>query len=97
MTTAAPMRRLTAVRAHTFNTRSHAAKASLLLPLIAALRQPTRTLANIREPDIFSDVWFSANLPRQTTFDGAGPPCADGKPPDERTVKLGKSKLLLAR
>jgi len=53
-------------------------------------------LANIREPDVFSDVWFSANLPRRTTSDSAGPPGTDGKPPDERTVKLGKSKCLSA-
>ncbi|KAJ9665400.1 hypothetical protein H2201_004478 [Coniosporium apollinis] len=65
-------------------------------PIVATgiLRQPRRSLANIREPDSFlSGVWFSSTPPCPTpTNPGNG---SDVQPPDERTLKLGKTIRIL--
>jgi len=52
-----------------------------------------RTLAQVR-PEPWSELWFTASLPGRSPADellrqaGSG---NDHKPPDERTIKLGKS------
>jgi len=52
-----------------------------------------RTLANVREGGkALPEVWFTSTNPRQQTDEWAG---ENGKPPDERTLKLGKTLRIL--
>jgi hypothetical protein len=69
---------------------------------ISSLRQvvPKRHLAHVR-PEPISEVWFTSSSPRTGPADdllGSNLPGRNGtddhKPPDERLVKLGKSKDL---
>ena len=54
---------------------------------------PSRSLAQVRlEP--FSEVWFTASWPAKSLADDLLGPQGEGhdhKPPDERTLRLGKS------
>ncbi len=60
------------------------------LPL-TQLRQPLRCLADVRDHRAVPDVWFTGAFPRlEPELPGVSP--GDIQPPDERTVKLGKSK-----
>ncbi|KAF2810630.1 uncharacterized protein BDZ99DRAFT_560864 [Mytilinidion resinicola] len=83
--TAGLMRRLsssTRTRAHRISVRNWA---------LTPLRQPQRTLANIKDTSE-SKTWFTSNSPR------FGPPDLGGNdhtPPDERTLKLGKTIRVL--
>ena len=87
--TAGPMRRLSS------SSRTHAQRITLknlASSTPVALRQPQRTLANIRERDIsLSKTWFTSTVPRISPPELRG---QDHSPPDERTLKLGKSKYL---
>lgn len=71
---------------------------SLIVAPTPALRQlpQSRNLAQVRsEP--FSELWFTPSSPGRGPADELlGPPAGNGsdhKPPDERTLKLGKSEL----
>ncbi|OCL10119.1 hypothetical protein AOQ84DRAFT_7258 [Glonium stellatum] len=88
--TAGLMRRLSS------SSRIHAQRITsknLACSVPVALRQPQRTLANIRERNIpLSKTWFTSTVP--CTF----PPELSGQdhsPPDERTLKLGKTIRIL--
>lgn len=51
-----------------------------------------RALATVRpDPRVLPDVWFTGSVPRRNTQPPL-PPSAEPHKPDERTVKLGKSK-----
>lgn len=55
-----------------------------------------RKLANVRDDRILPDVWFTGSTSKaQDPFglQGRGP--EKEQPPDERTLKLGKSKLIV--
>lgn len=65
-------------------------------PAIAGSHVWTRSFARVQDPEILSDqLWFSSTAPRPRP-DGVGSG-GDHKPPDERTLKLGKSEELLIR
>ncbi|KAF2840386.1 hypothetical protein M501DRAFT_1010508 [Patellaria atrata CBS 101060] len=63
--------------------------------LIPVFYQPRRTLTNVRDSTLssFSEVWFNSSIPCPNVvplgIEG------DGKPPDERTLKLGKTIRIL--
>ena len=70
-------------RAHVVKPRSTAAL------LWATIRPAHRSLAIAREADsTVSELWFTSSIPCPLPEIGGD----HGKPPDERTLKLGKSK-----
>ena len=85
--TAGPMRNSwpSIFRAHVLKPRSIRANVS------ASLYPTQRYLANIREPGFtIPEVWFNSTAPCAQSPNGAG----DVQQPDERKLKLGKSKVL---
>jgi hypothetical protein len=64
------------------------------LPFAIVLQRARRSLANVRDsPKQGSNVWFAGSTaPFQVSNSGPGSG-RDHKPPDERTLKLGKSEL----
>lgn len=60
-------------------------------PFALRVGQVKRTLANIREFQD-RDVWFSNSIPCPQVSDSGPGSGKDHKPPDERTLKLGKSR-----
>ncbi|KAF1989185.1 hypothetical protein K402DRAFT_391336 [Aulographum hederae CBS 113979] len=92
--TAGPMRSASlAARAyaHCPQQAGRAARRCRCLPQVG-LWQPCRSFARVRESaDGLGDVWFSSSSHRGQ-WDSGG---ADGKPPDERTLKLGKTIRVL--
>lgn len=75
-------------------TRAHVVVPRTSPPVLyAALKQTHRGLANIRDTDrIFSEAWFSSSVPRLSAAESGFNNTNDAKPPDERTLKLGKSE-----
>lgn len=52
----------------------------------------SRTFANVRDPDrLINDVFFTGSTSRRSPLDGSGQQGGDHMPPDERTIKLGKT------
>ena len=67
---------------------------------IPSLRQtlPSRNLAQVR-PEPLSELWFTSSFPNRGPADELLDPNGignDHKPPDERILKLGKSRILTA-
>ena len=60
-------------------------------PAASPVTRTLRTLATVNTGQkVLTDVWFTGSIPRRNILN---PPSSDPqKPPDERTVKLGKSK-----
>ena len=60
-------------------------------PAASLVTRASRTLATVNPGQkVLPDVWFTGSTPRHNI---PNPPSSDPqKPPDERTVKLGKSK-----
>ena len=61
---------------------------------------PSRSLAQVRQ-EPFSDLWFTPSRPARSPADdllgnNGRPGNGDHRPPDERTLKLGKSLLYLS-
>ncbi|KAL9066258.1 MAG: hypothetical protein Q9157_007208 [Trypethelium eluteriae] len=57
------------------------------------IKQPSRALANVRDFDLDSpELWFSGSIPTRFPDPKA---VEGGKPPDGRTVKLGKTVRML--
>jgi hypothetical protein len=57
-------------------------------------QQPARGFAKVRNDKdlgLSQDIWFSSNAPLLLPVEGPGSGF-DHKPPDERTLRLGKSK-----
>ncbi|KAK8160380.1 hypothetical protein IWX90DRAFT_466888 [Phyllosticta citrichinensis] len=74
-----------------FRTRAFRAKLSPCAP--AAVHHTVRTFAKVRSPDgIEAGEWFSSSGPSPLPVEHKG---EDGKPPDERTLKLGKTIRIL--
>lgn len=75
-----------------------------LPPLLRHQSPPRRTLAQVRlEP--FGELWFTSYVPHRSPADDVlnpqsssptGAPNNDHKPPDERTIKLGKTLRILS-
>lgn len=67
-----------------------------VFPQVLQGSQRLRGLASIQSDRCLSDVWFNSSPPQSSVkpagLPGNGP---DEKPPDERTLKLGKSMLSL--
>jgi len=63
-------------------------------PFALRVRQVKRSLANIRDLQE-CDVWFGSSIPCPQLSDSGLGSRNDHKPPDERTLKLGKSKRYL--
>lgn len=77
-----PLSRL--ARAHRLTTRNPATA------IPATLRHSVRTFARAQPPEgTQTGEWFSASTPSPLPPDHKG---EGGKPPDERTLKLGKSE-----
>ena len=64
------------------------------LPPYTTFFSPCRSLAQVQtRGDAFPEVWFTSSGPPRRTLDDCGHD-TQRKPPDERTLKLGKSKSL---
>jgi hypothetical protein len=74
--------------------RSPKSKSFAATPFTLRVGQVKRTLANIRDFQE-NDVWFSNSIPCPQLSDSGPGSGNDHKPPDERTLKLGKSECVL--
>ncbi|KAI9873991.1 MAG: hypothetical protein M1830_010313 [Pleopsidium flavum] len=93
--TASLMRRLSPsslLRGHRFALVNPTSKSPQVV-LRPTFFSPCRSLAQVRSGrEIFPEIWFTSSNPRRTPEDVG---CEDGKPPDERTLKLGKTLRIL--
>ncbi|KAA6412433.1 MAG: hypothetical protein FRX48_03423 [Lasallia pustulata] len=72
-------------------TARSSASAPLPLPLPATFFSPYRALAHVQSRgDALPEVWFTSSGPPRRTLEDGGQESAR-KPPDERTLKLGKT------
>lgn len=93
------MRKLSTPASSFFRWKSFVVNSHRLIaqaPPTAALQQflPARHLAQVRT-DPLSELWFTPSSPRKSPADdllGSQGNGCDHKPPDERTLRLGKSE-----
>jgi len=83
-----------AARSLRLQLRTPKSKSFAATPFTLRVGQVKRTLANIRDFQE-NDVWFSNRIPCLQLLDSGPGSGNDRKPPDERTLKLGKSKRYL--